>query len=222
MTKADAARRNGRKGGRPPGSYRTRSRAKRGTPLFAAAELAEAQAETAKRVEGLLENPHGLTPFELLFVEAYCGVARFSAHKAFQVAGYKGVGSVARSNAIKILAKDRVQRAVADRLGARIKQLRIMDGDEALERISIMARGDIGQVLSPDDPLGKLPEEARLLIKSVRPTKFGRSIELYDALRAAEILAKAGGRLKETVHVESLEELIAASRAPLPPTGAPV
>lgn len=82
-------------------------------------------------------------------------------------------------------------------MAQRVERLQIMDGDEAMGRMTLFARSDIGKVLGPNDPLSRLPENVRLTIKSVADTKFGRRIELHDALRAVETIAKASGRLKD-------------------------
>jgi hypothetical protein len=146
-------------------------------------------------VAAIVDNPHGLTPRELLFVAAYTGAAIGNATKSYELAGYKGEGNVRRANACKLLTRDRISAAIAARLASRVERLSVMDGDEAMGRITMYARGDIGKVLGPNDPLSKLPEDVRLLIKSVREGKFGRHIEMYDALKANELLATAGGKL---------------------------
>lgn len=158
---------------------------------------------------GPLRDPHGLRPRERRFVIAYCGVAMGNAAKAYAIAGYKP----GRENASRLMTKDHIAGAIKDELAARNRAL-IADGDEAMQHITLIKRGDIGAVLHPDHPIAKLPKEARLTIKSVRATKYGLRIELYDSLKAAELLAKADGKLKETVKVEhSLEEILAASNA---------
>jgi len=184
VTRAEAARLNGRKGGRP----------RRRPPAPP------------------LDNPFHLTARELLFVEAYCGAARFSASRAYQLAGYRTTGSGGRSNACKLLAKHRVAEAIAGRLAARVERLQVMDGDEALERLTRYARADIGKVLGPHDPIAQLPDDIRLTIHRVRDTQFGRVIELYDAMKATELLAKAAGKLVEQhKHTITLEDIVAGA-----------
>jgi hypothetical protein len=176
---------------------------------------AQPQEVPAVAADVVIDNPHGLTPKELLFVEAYCGAARFSATKAYELAGYsmRGAGSSSRANAIKVLTKPDVEKAVTEKLALRVQQLSgVMTGEEALERLSTYARSDIGLVLGENDPISKLPLEVRQTIKSVRPTRYGTVIELYDAMKATELMAKAGGKLKD--HVEhsgkvTLEDIVA-------------
>lgn len=157
-----------------------------------------------------VDNPFGLHPMELLFVEAYCGVAQFRAAKAYEIAGYKTTGGASRANASRLLLKERVAAAINARLGARVKALRIMDGDEALEGISNLGRSDIRKLFPPTHFIAQLPDDVADWIKSVRPGKHGYYIELYDKSHAREIMAKVSGRLKETVKVEhSLEDILA-------------
>ena len=87
-----------------------------------------------------------------------------------------------------------------------------MLGDEALERLTLHARFDIRRLFPGDKKIASLPDDVALEIKSVTPTRFGNRIEVYDGQRAAEVLAKVDGRLKETVKVEhTLEEIMAQS-----------
>ncbi len=201
-SKAEAARANGRKGGRPKGSKKKTAE----TPAAAAAVTSA----PAQAIAPPIENAHGLTPRELLFVAAYTGVALGNASKSYELAGYSGRGGAQRTNACKMLTKDHIAAAISERLALRVERLSVMDGDEALERISVLARGEIGLVLGPHDVLSKLPLEARMLIKSVRDTKHGRHIELYDALRASEIMAKAGGKLtpKTDELIEAIGQIV--------------
>lgn len=156
-----------------------------------------------------VENPFGLHPMELLFVEAYCGAAQFRAATAYQMAGYKTTGGASRANASRMLLKDRIASAIAQRLGERVKALRIMDGDEALEGISRLARSDIRKVFPANHWVAKLPDDVAACIKSIRPGKHGYTIELYPKDHALEVMAKVSGRLKETVkHEHTLEDII--------------
>lgn len=217
-----ASRLNGKKGGRP----RKDRTAQPSPPLLDAApretyETQETQkpqethAAPAVEVVTPLDNPHGLTPRELLFVEAYCGVANFNAAQAYKLAGYKVSPSSHASASARLCGKVRIAVAIATRLAVKAERLRIMDGDEALERLSIYARADIGKVLHKDDPIAQLPDEIRLTIKAVRPNAHGRTIELYDSMKATELMAKSAGKLKEILKVEhTLEEVLALSHAP--------
>lgn len=220
ISKAEAARQNGKKGGRPR------------KPAVAASVSASSTASSTttpepQTSEHVTDNPHGLTPKELLFVEHYCGEANFNAPKAYALAGYSTEGSPdsVRGRASRLRSKEIVTAEIERRLAERIQAARgrVMDGTEALERLTVVARGDIGKVLSPDDPLAKLPDEARLTIKAVRPGRYGRTIELYAADHAAEVLAKAAGKFVEKHEVKltrTLAEVLAEANT-IPPEQVP-
>lgn len=230
MTKAEAAKLNGKKGGRPR---------KHPLPVMAQAadtpsappvethsdpETHETHETCQAPVEVLdsFENPFGLTPRELLFVEAYVGVAGLNASEAYRLAGFQCAPESVGPNAGRLIKKDRVAAAVHARLAARVQQLRIMDGDEALARITTFARADIRKLFPPESAIAKLDDATAACIKSVTPNKYGIRIELVDPLRANELMAKVAGKLKETVKVEhTLEEIMAlANKAPeLPQEG---
>ena len=155
-------------------------------------------------------NPFGLSPRELLFVEAYVGVALGRAAKAYELAGYKVTGASHRANASRMLTRPRVEAAIAARLGDRVERLRIMDGDEALEGISNLGRVGIKAVCTDLAWVQALPDEVADAIKSITPTKHGYRIEMYDKLHARETMAKVHGKLKDVVKVEhSLEDIMA-------------
>jgi hypothetical protein len=120
--------------------------------------------------------------------------------EAYRSSGYTG----GRCDAARFFRRPKIRRAVAARL-ARL----IASGDEALRRISTMARLDIRLAFPNDKWLAGLPDEVALAIKSITPTKHGQRVEFYDCLRANQLLAQADGKLKETVHLEaSLEEIL--------------
>lgn len=212
------------RGGKRPGA----GRPKKGAAPVEAQTHTESPVQTqpqevaAVAVDVPVDNPFHLTPKELLFVEAYFGAANFIAVRAYELAGYSmaGRGNTKYSNAVKVLGGAKVAQAVAAKMAAKVSALKVMTGEEALQRLSTYARADIGHVLGENDAISKLPPEVRQTIKAVRETRYGRCIELYDAMRATELLAKADGKLKEIVKVESLEELIAASMQPAPANGA--
>lgn len=152
-----------------------------------------------------LRDPRGLHPRERLFVEAYCGVAKFNATKAYELAGYKP----SRHNAARLITREHIAQAIAEKV---LVAADIMGGEEALLRISRYGRGDIRLLFPEDHKYRKLPDEIALCIKAITPTRYGDRIELIDPLRANELMAKVAGRLKETLTVEhTLEEILAAS-----------
>jgi hypothetical protein len=168
-----------------------------------------------KPVPAAPRDPRQLTPREQVFVAAYCGVAAFNASEAYRLAGYGGNPASVSTHASRLVGFGRVAVAIAARVQARVAELAIMDGDEALQRISRIARGDIRQLLSPDDPLAQLPDTIALCIKSIVPGAYGRRLVLHDSLAAALTMAKIAGRLKEVLRVEhSLEDIMARASEP--------
>lgn len=170
----------------------------------------------------LVDNPFGLHPRELLFVEAYCGVAEGKAAKAYELAGYKTKGGASRANASRMLTRPRIRAAIDERVFAKIKALRIMDGDEALKGITTIGRSDIRKLFPPEHWVAQLSDEIAYSIKSITRNKHGDPngpsgwrIELYPKDHALEVMAKAGGKLKETVKIEhTLEEIMALANRP--------
>jgi phage terminase small subunit len=154
--------------------------------------------------EAPLVDAQRLRPRERLFVEAYCGVANMNATKAYELAGYIG----GRHNAARLITKDHVKAAIAEGLAAREARL-VMSGQEAKERLTLIARGTIRPFLAPTDPLQALTDEDLALIKAITPNKYGRRIELHDQVKCVELMAKIAGALKDTVKVEhTLEDLV--------------
>src|SRR5688572_11902551 len=189
--KAEAARRNEKNGGCPRKNRAIQPTSEVSAPVATAPE--KPTAEPAEKRTTTLENPFGLSPRELLFVEAYCGVANFNATKAYEMAGYRS----SDANACRLIGKDRVSQAVAAKVASRAQLLQVMDGDEALGRITEFARADIRLLFPEDHPYRRLPDAVARSIKAVTPNRYGTRIELYDALKANELMAKASGKLKE-------------------------
>jgi phage terminase small subunit len=73
-----------------------------------------------------------------------------------------------------------------------------MDGDEALALISEAARADIADCYGEDGtllPVRQWPKRIRRSVRSIRPGPNGDTVQLYDALRARELMAQSAGRL---------------------------
>lgn len=202
----------------PRGGFRKGAGRKRTRPLKPAPQQAAAAAPVqpeapSQPVVTPIENPHGLSPKELLFVECYTGVSRFNASDAYLRAGFKGKPGKVSGLAARLIARDRVAAAVAKRLGTRLRTLQ-MDGDEALEGISRIGRADIRKVLDAEGnirPIDSLDDETADAIQSIKvverrvPAPGGKGTEVeytkefrfYDKLRARELMAKAAGKLVE-------------------------
>jgi hypothetical protein len=201
LTKAEAARLNGQKGGRPP-------------KVEDASLGFLPDPDEVPATVGVLLNPFQLTPHELKFVTMFCGVAEFNASKAYELAGYKPH----RENAARLARKPRVAAAIAARIEEDATRLKAMGGDEALERLTVFARGADIRAVFPDEPrIAALSDVEAACVKAVTRTKHGLRIEFYDAMHANEVIAKGTGKLKETVQVaHTLEQIMAMANAPAP------
>lgn len=173
------------------------------------------QSKTPEKPAQPIENPYGCSPMELIFVELYTGKSKFNASDAYLGAGFKGKPGKASGLAARLIARDRVAKAIADRLGSRLRTLQ-MDGDEALEGISRIGRVDVRTVFDGEGnlkPLDEWDDEAADALQSVKIVErkvigtdeatgkpiiqYTKEIKFYDKLKARELMAKAAGKLSE-------------------------
>lgn len=207
-----ASRENGKKGGRP--------RKDRGTstpPTDAATQPIDSSQDPPFQ---LTANPFGLTRREQRFVDDF--VISGNASASYRVAYPRCSDATSNTNGPRLLAKAGVVDAITE---ARKQQWIAKQGDveEAEARIWNFARGEMGEVAPKGHWVHTLPLEVRQRIKKIREHKYGTDYELYDAMHANEVLLKIRGRMKETVKVENLAEIIAKSwefSAPKPAEGA--
>lgn len=95
----------------------------------------------------------------------------------------------------------RVQAIIHKEIEAQKLRLR-MDADEALIGISNMGRGDIRRLYDGEGnllPIKLWPEDVADCVKGLKPTAFGWQLVLYDKLKARELMAIAGGKLRQGV-----------------------
>jgi len=130
-----------------------------------------------------------------LFVEAYLGDAAGNASEAARIAGYAHPGQVGE----RLLKKVEIRSAIDARLAQAA-----MGANEVLARLSAMAAGDLSDFIKVDadgEPsldLAKARRRKKLgLVKKLTPTKFGWSIEMYDAMAALEKLGRYHGLFTE-------------------------
>lgn len=170
-----------------------------------------------------VDNPFNLSPKELIFVECYTGISKFNASDAYARAGFKPN----RHNAARLITKETVEQAIAARLGSRLRTLQ-MDGDEALEGISRIARADIRKVLSVNGnvlPIQELDDDTADAIQSIEvvekripdgdggyEVEFTKKFRFYDKLKARETMAKVAGKLRDKLDVRltrGIEDILA-------------
>ncbi len=113
----------------------------------------------------------------------------------------KAKRTTARTEGARLLTDPRVQRILHREIQARKERLQ-MDADEALAGISNIARADIRRLYDEAGnilPVKLWPEDLMPVVKELAPTPFGWKLKLYDRLKAFELMAIAGGKLRQQV-----------------------
>lgn len=139
-----------------------------------------------------------LTDKQQAFVEYY--LTHWNATEAARQAGYSGNYSTLRSIGSENLTKPNIRQEIEQRLS----DLK-MNADEAVTRLSAMARGasmlDLAAVFMQESTPESLAVAHRrgldVLIKKVKKTKAGLEIELYDAQSALTTILKILGLFKD-------------------------
>jgi phage terminase small subunit len=106
--------------------------------------------------------------------------------------------------ASRALTDANVRGAVSAGRKAQHKRLQ-MEADEALMLISQDARADPTQLFDDDGqllPIQQWPESVRRSLKSIKFKEHGIEVTMNDSLKARELMAQAGGKLKQQHVVE--------------------
>lgn len=106
----------------------------------------------------------------------------------------------AEVQASRLLRKPEVEALLDRERKARRKRLQ-MDGDEALEGITRMARGR-PQSLFKDGrllPIADWPEDGADCVKSIKRGPHGFELTFYDKLKARELMAINAGKIKQRI-----------------------
>ena len=109
----------------------------------------------------------------------------WNATEAARLAGYKWPNKVGPRKLTKF--REDIQQRI---------DAKVMTADEALVRLSEMARGEWGKYITEGGTLDitQLVEDGKgYLVKKIRETRDGREYEFYDAQRALVDIAKAHG-----------------------------
>ena len=144
------------------------------------------------------QDPDALTPAQEYFVRCYVANGG-NGTRAYLESHPKANNPTAAREAWRLLRMPKIRAEVDARRGERFKRLE-MEGDEAVALLAMRARADIADAF---DDAGKLlpveqwPESLRLCVKEVD----GEKVRLHDALKAAELVAVATGRLRSAVDV---------------------
>lgn len=115
----------------------------------------------------------------------------------------------ARTLAWRLLTKVDVAERIAREKKLRIQRLKI-DGDEALALLAINANApaylaDAYDAKGQLKPIHEWPPELQLASKGIKPGPFGDQIILDSPQRARELLAVAGGKLKNAIDVNVID-----------------
>lgn len=123
-----------------------------------------------------------------------------NATAAYKTAHPRAKQRTAEVEGSKLLRKPEVIDFVEAELKERKRRLQ-MDGDESLESITRIARGDIRRLFKNNRllPLDEWPDDAADCVKAIKPTPFGTSIVFHDKLKARELMAVATGKLRTKV-----------------------
>ena len=165
-----------------------------------ATERRRARVAKARAAKEAKRDPDALTGFQELFVHEYVnnGGNATAAYRSAHNGGVKD--STAAVEACKLLRTPKIRAALEATRQERIRQL-AMEGDEAIALLSLRARADIAQLYDEKGellPIHQIPESVRLAIKSI---KGDGTVVLHDGLKAAELMAIATGRLKNTLNL---------------------
>jgi len=130
----------------------------------------------------------GLTNKQKLFVEEY--LRDFNATRAAERAGYGGDDNALAAAGSRLLRNVKIAEKVSVRL-----QESAMSADEVLRRLAEQARGDVGDFIAIGEKGNFIVDwEAAKgkthLVKSLKHTAHGVTIELYDAQSALDKLAR--------------------------------
>lgn len=138
-----------------------------------------------------------LTQGEELFALEYLANG-YNATAAYRTVHPKASDTTAATQGYRCLRKPQIAAFIAREQKERRARLR-MDADEALEGITRHARADIRKLFKDGKliPVDQWPGEIADAVKAIKHTPFGPTIVMYDKLKALELMAIAGGELKQ-------------------------
>jgi phage terminase small subunit len=123
------------------------------------------------------------------FINAYLGVANFNATEAARIAGYKGNGNTLAAVGSENLRKPNIAAEIKVRL-----QASAMQADELLMLLGRQARSKniVAKYLTPEgvDVEAMIKDGHGNLIKSMKPGKYGHTIEFVDDLKSQELIGR--------------------------------
>lgn len=144
-------------------------------------------------------DPNALTHREAVFVLKL--LESGNATQSYLDAGYSCTRESAGASAARLLTVVRVAEAWERAKSQRIASAAI-DADEAFRRLAVIAGFDIGDLMDDKGallPLKGLPADVRRVVKRV--DKDG-AVYLHDVMRALELIAETGGKIRKKVEAD--------------------
>lgn len=135
-----------------------------------------------------------LTNKQRTFIEEY--LTTWNATEAARRAGYAHPNVVGPENLVKLGIAEEIQRRIAEKT---------MSADEALTRLAEQARAEYAAYLLADGSvdLGAMKRDGKMhLIKAIKPTKYGKAVEFYDAQTALINIGRHHGLFTDKVNVD--------------------
>ncbi len=140
-----------------------------------------------------------LTPREQLFVLKVIALDNLT--EAYVQAGYKGTRKSARAHAARLVGKGSIAQAIALARQSSLQKAEA-SADEAMAAISRALRFDPRLLLDERGTLRSMkdwPDAVALVVKSIDPATG--KVTFMDKLRAAELIAEAGGRIRKRIDI---------------------
>lgn len=160
-----------------------------------------------------------LTHAQRYFVERYLANGG-NATDAYRALRPQATSASARTGGWRMLTNVDIRKAIDARRTEAWAKHRI-DSEQALDLIAMVAKVDIAECYDEEGrliPVYEWPLELRLCVKEV---KADGTVKLLDALRARQLIAQAGGKLRASSDVEHFDhEAYLAARTG--PDGQPV
>lgn len=139
------------------------------------------------------------TGLQLAFIDAYVGEANFNKTEAARIAGYAGNGNTLAQIGFKLVKNGKI----ANEIQARLEE-RAMSSSELLMRWGDQARIDVSEYYNTEGgfDIKKFTKDGHgHLIKTVKPGKYGTTVEFHDKIASQRMIAQNIGMLVEKSEV---------------------
>lgn len=131
------------------------------------------------------------------FVNEY--VSCWNATEAYRRVYPKTSDEAAKANSARLIANDNVAEEIQRRLAEKT-----MTADEALVRLAEQARAEYAAYLLADGSvdLGAMKADGKMhLIKSIKPTRYGKAVEFHDAQTALVNIGRHHGLFTDKTEI---------------------